>query len=61
MFSHSGSGTEAVFYTVSRMLETAVGIVVAITVNRALPTPKQPDQVVAKVQELEEDREDGSH
>lgn len=59
MFSHSGSGTEAVFYTISRMLETAVGIVVAVTVNRVLPTPRQPDQVVAKVQELEEGRENG--
>ena len=60
MFSHSGSGTEAVFYTVSRMLETAVGIVVAVAVNRVLPTPKPPDQEAARVQEPEEDREGGS-
>lgn len=57
MFSHSGSGMEAVFYTVARMLETAVGIVVAVAVNRILPTPKQPDPVVAEVQKLEEDPE----
>ena len=58
MFSHSGSGMEAVFYTVARMLETAVGIVVAVAVNRILPTPSQPDPAAAKGQEPEE-RADG--
>lgn len=54
MFSHSESGVDAAFYTISRMLETAVGILVAVAVNRILPTPKQPDPVVAQVQQLEE-------
>ena len=54
MFSHSASATAAIFYTIARMLETAVGILVAVVVNRVLPTPKQPDQVVAQVQHLEE-------
>ena len=54
MFSHSESAHAATVYTLSRMLETAVGIVVAVAVNRILPTPKQPDQVVAQVERLEE-------
>lgn len=35
MFSHSGPGRYA--YTVSRMGETAVGILVAVAINRLLP------------------------
>ena len=53
MFSHSSSGMEVLFYTVARVLETAVGIVVAVAVNRVLPTPRQPDPIVAAVEELE--------
>ena len=35
MLSHSGQ--ERYFYTVARMLETAVGILVAMAVNHVLP------------------------
>lgn len=53
MFSHSAGAMDAIFYTVARVLETAVGIVVAVVVNRVLPTPRQPDPTVAAVEELE--------
>lgn len=60
MFSHSDGAMDALFYTIARMLETSVGILVAVAVNRALPTPKQPDPVVARVQELEERHENAA-
>lgn len=60
MFSHSGGAMDALFYTIARMLETTVGILVAVAVNRILPTPKQPDPVVAQVQALEQRREDAA-
>jgi uncharacterized membrane protein YgaE (UPF0421/DUF939 family) len=42
MLTHSGQ--ERYFYTVARMAETAAGILVAMVVNRVLPSRKESEQ-----------------
>ena len=59
MLSHSGE--ERYFYTLIRMAETAVGIVVAVLVNRILPTPKQRSTLERMIeQEVQQELEQRS-
>lgn len=47
----SHSGEDRYFYTVARMAETAVGIVVAVAVNRVLPSPQRREELEQAITE----------